>query len=655
MVRVYRAMAAGLVAVVMAACSSPGSVRAQSATMTPDASDRIFLQLRDAARRNDASTAAQLAAQIPNYPIPSYVAYYQIKPQMFDQSGKARVDAPDDQIQRFLQQYDGTAIADRLRNDYLTVLGARHDWRTFMAEYPRFQLDDDTQVKCYALEARAARNENVADAARQLLTNPRWYGDGCVDLISALAANGQFTSDDVWAQMRLAYEGNYTSLGRRIADALGQSKPSDQVLSMATDKPPIYLSQPIRTNDPAHQLALLAIIRLAANDPAQAAVAYASVEPRLTAAERGIGWGAIAYRAALKQMPSAVDWYRLTANTPLTVGEYEWRVRAALGAQDWTMVRWSIEQMPPALRDQAVWVYWRGRAMQQGGQPSDMAGAQTLFQSIANQYNFYGQLATEALGGSITIPPRTAVSAQDIADAGRNPGFILARRFYDLNMRFEGNREWNWQLRGMSDRQLLAAANYANQIQLFDRAVNTADRTRTEHDFSLRYLSPFRNIVDRYAASTGLDVEWAYGLMRQESRFIYNAQSGVGASGLMQLMPGTADLVARKLGMGKVTRAQVNELDTNIKLGTAYLAMIYDQFDQSPVLASAGYNAGPGRSRQWRSVLTRPEEGAIFAETIPFNETREYVENVLSNTVYYGALFEGRPKSLRERLGIISP
>ncbi|KKB64567.1 lytic transglycosylase [Robbsia andropogonis] len=652
MVRVYRAMAAGLVAVVLAACSSPGAVRAQSATMTPDVADRIFLQLRDAARRNDAAAAAQLSAQIPDYPVPSYVAYYRIKPQMFDQSGKARLDAPDDQILAFLQQYDGTAIADRLRNDYLTVLGARHDWRTFMAQYPRFALDDDTQVKCYALEARASRNENVADAARQLLTNPRWYGDGCVDLIMALASSGQFTSDDVWAQMRLAYEGNYTSLGRRIADALGPVKPSDQTLSMATDKPPIYLAQPIRINDPAHQLALLAIIRMAANDPAQAAVAYANVEPRLTAIERGIGWGAIAYRAALKQMPAAVDWYRLTANAPLTLGEYEWRTRAALSVQDWTMVRWSIEQMPPVLRDQPVWVYWRARAMQQGG---DAASAQTLYQSISNQYNFYGQLATEALGGLITVPPRTVVSAQEIADAGKNPGFALARRFYDLNMRFEGNREWNWQLRGMTDRQLLAAANYANSIQLFDRAVNTADRTRVEHDFTLRYLAPFRPIVDRYAASTGLDVEWAYGLMRQESRFIYDARSGVGASGLMQLMPGTADLVARKLGMGKLTRAQVNELDTNIKLGTNYLSMVYNQFDQSPVLASAGYNAGPGRSRQWRAALTRPEEGAIFAETIPFNETRDYVENVLSNTVYYGALFENRPKSLRERLGIIAP
>jgi soluble lytic murein transglycosylase len=185
--------------------------------------------------------------------------------------------------------------------------------------------------------------------------------------------------------------------------------------------------------------------------------------------------------------------------------------------------------------------------------------------------------------------------------------------------------------------------------------VNTADKTKTEHDFSLRYLSPYRDVVERESKNTGLDVEWAYGLIRQESRFIINAQSEVGAGGLMQLMPGTAQLVAKKIGLGPISRAQMNDLDTNILLGTNYLAMVYNQFDDSAVLATAGYNAGPGRPTQWRSTLSAPVEGAIFAETIPFNETRDYVKNVLSNTVYYAALFEGRPQSLKARLGYIAP
>ncbi|WP_213768190.1 lytic transglycosylase domain-containing protein [Caballeronia sp. dw_19] len=650
--RVYLAAATALAAITLIGCGTASAVRPTAADYSLSPDDRTFIQLREAARSNDAGRAMQLAAQIPNYPAPGYVDYFTIKPQLFDSQGHARVDAPDEPVLAFLQRYDGQAIADRMRNDYLNVLGARHDWRNFLDQYSRFVLNDDTQVKCYALEARASRGENVSDAARALLVDPKWYGDGCVDLINALAVSQQFTADDVWQQIRLAYEQNYTNTGSRIADALGQVRPDQSVFDTAASTPPLYLARGVGRDTSSHQLALVAITRMARNDPAMAAASFSSVAPALTPSERAVGWGTIAYQAALKRMPSAVDWYRLSVNAPLSNPAYEWRTRSALLAGDWTMVRWSIEQMPPTLRNQPAWIYWHARSLKQAG---DTATANQEFTSIADQFNFYGQLASEELGQKITVPPRTEVSDAEIAQAASVPGFALSQKFYAMNLRLEGNREWNWPLRTMTDRQLIATALYAKRIELFDRAVNTADKTKTEHDFSLRYLSPYRDVVERESKNTGLDVEWAYGLIRQESRFIINAKSEVGAGGLMQLMPGTAQLVAKKIGMGPVSREQMNDLDTNILLGTNYLAMVYNQFDDSAVLATAGYNAGPGRPTQWRSTLSAPVEGAIFAETIPFTETRDYVKNVLSNTVYYAALFEGRPQSLKARLGYIAP
>jgi len=649
--RVYLAAATALAAITLIGCSTASAVR-PSVDYSLSQDDRTFIQLREAARSNDAGRAMQLAAQIPNYPAPGYVEYFTLKPQLFDSQGHARVDAPDEPVLSFLQRYDGQAIADRMRNDYLVVLGARHDWRNFLDQYQRFVLNDDTQVKCYALEARASRGENVSDAARALLVDPKWYGDGCVDLINALAVSQQFTSDDVWQQIRLANEQNYTNTASKIADALGQQRPSQNSFDSASNTPPLYLARGVGRDTSSHQLALLAITRMARNDPAMAAASFSSVAPALTPLERATGWGTIAYQAASKRMPSAVDWYRLSVNAQLSNPAYEWRTRMALLAGDWTMVRWSIEQMPPALRNQATWIYWHGRALKQAG---DTATAAQEFTSIADQFNFYGQLASEELGQKITVPPRTTVTDAEIAQAQTIPGFALSQKFYNMNLRLEGNREWNWPLRTMTDRQLLAAAQYARRIELFDRTVNTADKTKTEHDFSLRYLAPYKDVVDRESKNTGLDIEWAYGLIRQESRFIINAKSEVGAGGLMQLMPGTAQLVAKKIGMGSVSREQMNDIDTNILLGTNYLAMVYNQFDDSAVLATAGYNAGPGRPKQWRSTLTGPVEGAIFAETIPFTETRDYVKNVLSNTVYYAALFEGRPQSLKARLGYIAP
>ncbi|WP_322031733.1 lytic transglycosylase domain-containing protein [Paraburkholderia sp. J76] len=653
LVRVYRVVGLALTAAALVACSTADAVRPVAlpigAVLSSD--DQTFIQLREAARTNDPARAAQLAAMIPDYPAPSYLEYFQLKPQLFDSQGHARVDAPDAPVLSFLQRYDGQAIADRLRNDYLLVLGARHDWANFDQQYPRFVLNDDTQVKCYALESRAARGENVANDARALLTEPRYYGDGCVDLITALAIKGQFSSDDVWQQIRLAYEQNQTSTGAKLLDGLSQ-RPDPTAFSQAVSTPPLTLAQGVGADPQSHQLALLAVTVMARNDPAMAAATYAAVAPQLTSPERAIGWGTIGYQAAQKRLPAALDWYRLSANAPLSKPAYEWRTRAALLGGDWTMVRWSIEQMPATLRAQPSWVYWHARALKQAGETGQ---ANQEFASISQGYNFYGQLATEELGQKITIPPKTTVSDAEIAQAAQTPGFALAQRFYALNLRLEGNREWNWPLRGMSDRQLLAVAEYAKRIQLLDRTVNTADRTQTEHDFSLRYIAPFRDVVERDAQTNGLDVEWAYGLIRQESRFILNAKSGVGASGLMQIMPATAQMVAKKIGLGPLSRDQLNDLDTNILLGTNYLSMIYNQFDGSAVLATAGYNAGPGRPRAWRQTLQGGVEGAIFAETIPFQETRDYVKNVLSNTVYYAALFEGRPQSLKARLGYISP
>ena len=207
----------------------------------------------------------------------------------------------------------------------------------------------------------------------------------------------------------------------------------------------------------------------------------------------------------------------------------------------------------------------------------------------------------------------------------------------------------------MNDRQLLAAAEFARQKEVLDRMVNTSERTRTEMDFNQRFPAPHLREMSTNTQALGLENAWVYGLIRQESRFIKNARSYVGASGLMQLMPGTAKYVAKKIGMSQFTQDQVNDIRTNLLLGTNYLNMVLGKLDGSQALATAAYNAGPARPRSWRSTLPGPVEGAIFAESIPFNETRGYVKNVMSNATYYAAIFESRPESLKQRLGMVSP
>ena len=227
-----------------------------------------------------------------------------------------------------------------------------------------------------------------------------------------------------------------------------------------------------------------------------------------------------------------------------------------------------------------------------------------------------------------------------------------------MGLRAEGVREWNYstnlhQAGGMAERELLAAADLACQQQVWDRCINTSERTKTVIDAGQRFPMPFRSAVVERAQGVGLDPAYVYGLIRQESRFIMDARSGVGASGLMQVMPATARWTAKKIGLTGFTPSQINDRDTNITIGTAYLKLALDDFDGSMPLAAAAYNAGPGRPRNWRNgpVL----DAAIWAENVPFNETRDYVKKVLANTVNYAAILTGAPQSLKSRLGQVGP
>jgi soluble lytic murein transglycosylase len=97
--------------------------------------------------------------------------------------------------------------------------------------------------------------------------------------------------------------------------------------------------------------------------------------------------------------------------------------------------------------------------------------------------------------------------------------------------------------------------------------------------------------------------------------------------------------------------AKLHEVPTNVALGSRYLKLLLEDL-KHPVLASAAYNAGPGRARRWRDA--KPLEGAIYAENIPFTETRDYVKKVMSNTIYYALLLEGRSMPLKQRLNTIA-
>ena len=396
---------------------------------------------------------------------------------------------------------------------------------------------------------------------------------------------------------------------------------------------------------------LFALDRLAKQSTDLAAAHWAKIAGYFPLSEQQYCYGRLAYQAARNLDGRALQWYRDASGTPLNEQQSAWRVRAALRARDWPEVLASINAMNAQQQHESAWLYWKARALEASG---NIADARAIFAPLSGEYSFYGQLAGDELSGTAVLSqalPAYKPDSQAIADVSAMPGVQRTLALYRIGMRTEALDEWRWLVGNLNDRQLLTAAEIARRNRMYDRAIGAAEKTVSEHDFSMRYLAPYRTDLQVHLREQGLDEAWVYGLMRQESRFATSAKSETGAAGLMQIMPATARWVAKKLGLKSYQKTLIHQLDTNLRIGTYYMKTVLSQSENNPVLASAAYNAGPIRALQWRG--DKPLEGAIYAETIPYEETRDYVEKVMSNTVYYANQFGDPPRSLKQLLGTI--
>lgn len=608
----------------------------------------IFLAARAAARAGDYDKVARYDEQLQGNLLEPYLESWLLRPRLED--------APAEDVRAFLARQQGSVLAEQVRRDWLKVLGKTQQWELFRAEHPLL-VNDDNDTACYALQARWAQNDASAlEEVRAQWFAPRELPDGCVPLAEALIARGQFTDRQVWQRIRLLLEAGAVSAAWRTAAYLPASEALDRGhLYAAAAGPKRFLDEKRNLSQRAvREVTMFALQRLARSNAAEAAFIWTSkLRAKFSTEEQGYVWGQLALQAARQNLPEALKWYGQAeaAQAQLSEEQLAWRLRAALRQGDWSEVRISAQMMSPQQRSDPAWIYWDGRAAQALGNGAE---ARTLFARIADGHDFYAQLAAEELGRTFAVPPKSYTpTAAEVAAIAGAPGFQRSLALYQLGQRVDAAREWIWSIRGMDDKQLLAAAEFARQNEMFDRAINTADKTQVLHDFSVRYLAPYREALGESARAQQLEEAWVLGLVRQESRFISEIKSSAGAAGLMQLMPATAKWVARRIGMQDYSWARVTDAGVNATLGTYYLRHVLDDLDGNPVLAAAAYNAGPGRARKWRAA--RPLEGAIYAETIPFNETRDYVKKVMNNTMYYAAMLGSPMRSLKARLGIIAP
>ena len=616
----------------------------------------LFQHAREAYNNRNESALAEDAKQLrmQQYPLAPYADYWLMLLKL-DQ-------ARDEEVQNFLAKYIDIPFSDRVRGEWLKKLAKQGNWQSFFSEYADLQ-HEDVALQCYALLGHAQIGDiNITDASKSLWMSTADLPANCNILFDLLQKTGVLTQDDIWMRFRSALQEGKLSFAKTIAARLPDIDSSEiKWLDVANQTPQLILEDKFVLKKDIGidkrfviELQFFALDRLARIRLDDAVSLYKGLEASIPTHDRLFGWGIIAYHAARAHHPQALEFYSLASGELLDREQLAWEVRAALRVENWPRVLSTIAAMSAKQMDESSWRYWKARALKATAlkNSSQLAEANAIFNRLSTERHYYGWLAADELDSTITNPDlANTITEIDVSAIARNPAMKRVVEFQRLEMRWEARLEWLWATRNFDDQQLLAAAEFASRQKWYDIAIITADNTQQVQDYKLRYPTPYRDLIHTSANNAQVDEAWVYGLTRQESRFMHYAKSGVGASGLMQLMPATAKWAAHRMGMHDYRNDMIHDLHTNIALGTYYMRHTLDLMDGQAVMATAAYNAGPKRAKQWMGK--QPLEAAIYIESIPFLETRTYVQKVMANAHFYALRLGTKVQTLKSRLGVV--
>ena len=568
---------------------------------------------------------------------------------------------PADQIAGFAQRYPQSAMAEKLAADYVEEKVKQAD---FAAAQPLLQYvtNPDQAETCAVAQVRASSGDPLVYAEFKdvwLTTNAQ--PESCTGLGRMMLSSPLLTEQDrqqrLWGQLRAGQSGLAIATAQSIKMNLSLAQ-----LNSIQANPMNYLWAAPKATQEDHAYLIYALGRLADSDLNSAmASARRAAEGAPADVQRAL-YRTVGYIGGTTVMKNnfsreVLQFLDASYGLPFSPEEAEIYARQAIRFSAWESLIRAIDGMSVTQRQEDRWQYWLARASEQRSDGASKRAAQAIFKRLAQGDDYHNLLAKDHVGQSYSSLPGN--TQPDNADAQRlSQDIHFSRAFALRNVNAPDsyiNREWNWAVRQaylkQDDGLLLAAAKRATDMGWYDRAIYAADRTVSKHNYSLRYAMPHQPYVVSHSQNAGIDPAWAYGLMRQESRFVSNARSHVGAGGLMQIMPDTAKLVARQMGES-YNPAALSDMNTNIRYGTFYLSMIQRQLSSSPVLATAGYNAGPNRARRWQ-----PDDQGIaadqYAESIPLTETRDYVKHVMTNAAHYGVLLGQGAQSIGKRMQTI--
>ena len=615
------------------------------ATEPSDAQRAAFKQAYAAAQQGGDGWRS-LSTGLRDYPLYPYLPAAALEHDI-QQTDRATVDA-------YLKQYPNWIPAADLRHDFLLELARRQDWDNFLALY---QPGLGDTLSCDALQARLAHGEtlNFDKDLSALWNQPSLPAAACDPVLNAAHDQGLLTSTRLWTRIDIAADAGQAGTISKLADWLSaDDNAAAQQLALALRDPAAAAAAATNWPDTqrSRQAATLAITRLARKQSDSADTAWQNLQTHFSFSEpqRNQILHALALFHATDFDANALARLIALPAAAQTDASREWRVRVALAEQDWPAVLAAISALTDTEKQDGEWRYFRARALAALGRSDE---AQQQLSTLATEPTFFGFLAADRLQQPYAICPLQLVDDPQREQALLDrPGLLRAFELYAVDLPKLARREWTQALQGADPDTLRMAADLANRRGWYDRAVFTLASGDALRLYQLRFPLASQDGVVAQAAQSGIEAAWAYGILRAESAWMSDARSGADARGLMQLLPGTAELVAKRNGLNWGGGDTLYDPTVNIMLGTRYLAQMAERYNGAPWLASAAYNAGPGRVDQWlaaRGTLT-PD---LFVATIPFKETREYVARVMAFSVIYDWRLSGKAVPLTTRMSAI--
>ncbi|WLP94055.1 transglycosylase SLT domain-containing protein [Psychrobacter sp. M13] len=632
-----------------------------------DSSVSAFNAAAQAENRGDTSALYGYEQQMSGGLFAMYPTYWRMNLDIGSQSAAS--------VSQFVRQYPNTVMAEKLAADFAETKAASGDYAA-VRQVANLITNADASERCAialgfnnggdTMRAMAAKS----DVWLKTLKQPAL----CEQLASEMNNNALISNQDRAARLKRMLRKGKTGDIMSLSSRLGVSIPYSALSEIQLSPTSFFSRFGMQPNSQMNQyLYLYAMGRLADKSYREAAIQLdfdvKQDNQRATRlldddtrryAYRILGVERMGHNTDDGFNSEAVDWFRNSLDADFNFEEAEDYAMAAIRFSRWDDVAEAIAKMDAETQKDNQWQYWLARAYEQSGDNNKKSTAKRMYQNLAKSNEYYGLMAKDKVGQRFDISSLGGSNLPNVSGADRNramqdPNFARAFALYNGDAsRAYANREWNWAVKvardNRDDNLIIAAALQAHDMGWLDRAVYAADNTDRASSLALSHPMPHQSQVVRYSQSAGIDPAWAYGIMRQESRFVTNARSGVGASGLMQIMPDTAKYIARKLGES-YSSSNANSGDTNIRYGTWYMSDILAKLNYQPVLATAGYNAGPNKAKRWQPVYGTLDADQ-YVESIAYPETRNYVKHVMENATVYSSLL-GRPQPITQRMGTI--